>query len=571
MNWYKNLKIKSKLLGSFVAISLFIGIVGIIGIMGMKEINTHSASMHDYNLESVKQLTSLRQNLGDIRYDVLKITYQKNLNNQDASLKEEIDKLSKENDTIISNYEKNLLSDGEKDVFNKLKSDLNAYKSQCDLTTKSALEANYTAAEAEFSSLAPLRTNVYNDMSSLINKNIEDADNSYDENNKMYTASIYKILIIAGLGLLIAIAFGILIANLISGQLNKVVKFAEAISGGDLTQSVDIETKEEIGTLSQALNKACGNVRILISEIMASAWDISAASEELSATVEEVSSKMETVNDSTEQISKGTQDLSATTEEVSASAEEISANSNELAKTANSASSSVGEIRKRALEIKERAAKELEIGNELYYEKQANILKAIEEVKVVDDVKMMAESISSIAEQTNLLALNAAIEAARAGEQGRGFAVVAEEVRKLAEQSSQAVSNIQSMVAQVKTAVTGLSKSGEDVLSYMLNNVKPAYILLNDTGVQYEKDAGFVNNIIEEITSASSQMNQVIEQVSSAIQNVSATAEESAANSENILCSTNEITSAISEVAKSAQSQAELAEKLTGMVQKFKV
>jgi len=123
----------------------------------------------------------------------------------------------------------------------------------------------------------------------------------------------------------------------------------------------------------------------------------------------------------------------------------------------------------------------------------------------------------------------------------------------------------------VESAVNKLSQSGQDVLEYIVSNVKPTYNLLNDTGIQYEKDAEFIRNIIEEISSTSGQMKEVIEQVGDAIQNVSATAEESSAGSEEILGSVNEITLAVSDIAKSAQSQAELAEGLNSMVQKFKI
>jgi methyl-accepting chemotaxis protein len=232
---------------------------------------------------------------------------------------------------------------------------------------------------------------------------------------------------------------------------------------------------------------------------------------------------------------------------------------------------SIDEIKVRAIDVKGRAIDNIEKSNIIYDENRTNILKAIEDSKVVSEVKIMADSIGSIAEQTNLLALNAAIEAARAGEQGKGFAVVADEVRKLAEQSSEAVTNIQNMVAHVQNAVTRLSRSGQDVLDFMSSNVKPNYELLMNTGIQYEKDAEFINSIIESFADSSTQMDESVNQVSGAIQNVSAIAQESAGGTEEILNSVNEVTFAIAEIAKSAQDQAELSQKLNEMVQQFKV
>lgn len=408
-------------------------------------------------------------------------------------------------------------------------------------------------------------------MDKLIDINLRQADEEYNENNATFKVSLYTINIITVIGLLLAIMFGWLISGMISNQLRKVVVFAEAIGEGDLTNKIHIDSRDEIGMLAKSLNLAGDKIRMLISEIINSSSDLSATSEELSATTEEISSKMEIVTESINQIARGTQDLSAITEEVSASTEEIGSTTMKLSESADGAKESSKEITSRAKSIKNKAENEISVSNSIYEKQQTNITKAIEEGKVVEDVRVMADSIASIAEQTNLLALNAAIEAARAGEQGKGFAVVADEVRKLAEQSTQAVGNIQNMVVQVQSAFDNLTQSGHDMLEFMLSNVKPSYMLLSETGLQYEKDSEYINEMASGIASAAKQMSETIEQVNIVIQNVSATAEESAASSEEILASIDETNTGIQEVTKAAQGQAELAEKLNLMVQKFKI
>lgn len=569
MRWFSNLKTAQKLIAAFIIVALFIEIVAVIGVMGMRTINTNGKLMHDYNLESVKQLSVIKDNISTIRYNVLKINYQRNMDNQNDELHKEIIELDKENDALISNYESTLLDDGEQTEFEQLKLDLELYKNTYESVIKYALDENFNEADANFDKLSPLRSNVYRDLDNLMELNIIKADKSSEDNYMVYKKSFNALAIMSLLGFLTALSLGILISLWISKKLKIVLEYANLMGEGDLSQSIVIDTKDEIGSLAKALNQATHNMKGLISDIISSASDLSATSEELSATAEEVSSKMMLVNESTEQISIGTLDLSSNTEEVSASIELISVNTDELAKRAGEAEISVNEIKERAISIKEKAANNIELGNYIYAEKRANILKSIEEAKVVEEVKIMAESIGSIAAQTNLLSLNAAIEAARAGEHGKGFAVVADEIRKLAEQSSQAVSSIQQMVEQVQNAFLGLSQSGQEVLEYIANNVKPDYELLMNTGIQYEKDSEFVDEITKQISYASHQINEVVVQVSSSIQSVSATAEESAASSEEILGSVNEITHAMNEVAKSVQIQAELAQCLTDRARKF--
>ncbi|GEP63686.1 methyl-accepting chemotaxis protein [Clostridium beijerinckii] len=570
MIWFKNLKISHKLISTFIFISILVCIVGFIGLYNMNIINNNATSMHDYNLASINNLTTLKQNISDIRSDLLKLAYQRNVSEKDT-VKKDIKDLIDENNDLIKIYESTLISESEKPAFSNLKENFNKYVDLSNSIIKYVDENNFSEADENYSKVTETRKNIYLSMDELIKNNVNQADASYSENNSTFKRSLYITISIILISLLLAVILGLSISFMISKQVKRVLIFAEAIGSGDLTKTITVDSKDEIGNLSMALNNAKENIQNLIVEIMNSSSDISATSEELSATTEEIASKMEIVNESTEHISKGVQDLSATTEEVTASTEEISSAINSIAKDAENSLASVNEIKERAYNIRNKSSKSIEESNLIYDKNRLNILESIENSKIVSEVRIMANSIGSIAEQTNLLALNAAIEAARAGEHGKGFAVVADEVRKLAEQSSNAVYNIQTMVSQVEASVESLSKSGQDVLEFMADNVKPNYELLMNTGIEYEKDSEFISNIIDKSATSSKQMDEVIMQISGAIQNVSSVAQESASNTEEILNSITEVTFALSDVTKSAQSQAELSQKLNEMIQRFKI
>jgi len=482
-----------------------------------------------------------------------------------------LENFRKENNEIIKMYKQSNLNSDENSIFEEIKNYLVDYRSSSDKIMSLVDDEKYDEAMKISSESATIRQKLTNSIDKLVQITEEGASKKNDTNQSIYNKSSNSMLIMISLGFIISILFGFIIATIISRNIKKVLNFAKSLENGDLTQTIEIDTKDEIGGLVKALNKASMNIRDLIAQIIDGANDISSSGEELSATTQEVSANMAVIDESAEQISKGAQDLSAITEEVSASAEEIGATTNELANRSSDAAVSVSEIKTRSLEIKKKATENIKQGNSIYEEKRVNILKAIEDGKVVKEVKLMADAIGDIASQTNLLALNAAIEAARAGENGKGFAVVADEVRSLAEQSAEAVSSIQGMVMQVQAAFENLSQSGEDILSYIVNNVRPSYELLMNTGVQYEKDAEFVNEITEEFASSSNQINEVIEQINEAMQTVALTAEKSGSDSEEVLSNINQITIAVNDIAKSAQNQATLSQKLNEMVKKFKI
>ncbi|MFL0194969.1 methyl-accepting chemotaxis protein [Clostridium sp. WILCCON 0269] len=387
-----------------------------------------------------------------------------------------------------------------------------------------------------------------------------------DLNAGMTTAFVILIIM-----LIAAVICGIIIAKYVTRPLLRIQDFAKRLSVCDFSTPIKITRADEFSQTASLLNIAQKNVKELVKTIIDNSKSMSSSSEELSAAVEEITLKFKSVNGSINSIVAGSQKVTSSAEEVTASVEEIDANVNELSSKAENGNINASQAKEKALSIQHNARGSIQECKNIYKDEETRILKAIDDGKVVSQIKEMADVIASIAEQTNLLALNASIEAVRAGEQGKGFAVVAQEVRVLAEQSSEVVSTIQSTVVKVQEAFDNLSSTSNELLKFIDENVNLQLDNYSNTGEEYFKDSEVTFNTSKELATMTKEIKITVDEITKAISSMAETAQKSSESTNEIKSSINYATQGIIQVSKTAEEQSHLAQRLNEIIQKFKV
>lgn len=535
MDWFYNMKIGTKLLSGFILVALIAGVIGWVGISNMREIAAKDTMMYEQSLVPIAQLGKISTAFQRVRVNLAKVLltngseHKKEYAGQIKVLGDEITKVTDELRKNISGEEEKALFkefDDSRAVFRPIIARLIELSSAGKNAEALALYEGdaVTAARAEQAVIEK-----------LVELNTKEAKLSAEQNTAAAHSAARFTLIFALFGMVLAIGLGIFISRIITNPLQQGVEFAQAIAAGDLTRRLAMTSKDEIGSLSRALDAMVGNLREVIGKITTASDTVSSSAIQLSA--------------SSTQMATGTEEVAAQVGSVATAGEEMAATSMEIAQNCSMAAES------------SRLANDSAVSGSVIVQETITLMN-----RIADRVKESAETVESlgsrsdqigeiigtiedIADQTNLLALNAAIEAARAGEQGRGFAVVADEVRALAERTTKATKEIGLMIKAIQCETKEAVEAMEAGVKEVANGTAEA-----------AKSGDALQNIHDQINSLSLQVSQM-----------ATAAEQQTATTTEISCNMQQVTEVIQDTAKGVDESAAAAKQLARMAEELQL
>ncbi len=497
---FSNLSIQKKIIIAMMSIMLTTTGFAIMSINQLSALKTRGQALYTNNIKPLNDVTALAHefSLNRLLVSNLAIAQPSKKNSALKALEKNNSALAQAVRTLGASH----LNSTASRYFSSFKNNLIGFDSmRQNQLIPLALQNNTSGFTAALKQQGTLyTTNITNELiglrKALVKRSAQDAayvTSSY--NNAVYMTWVFVLGAAA-----LAIALSLLVSKRISKSLQQIAELLNSSDAHDVSIRFDIQSQDESGMISQAMNEhfsATASAISLIShsseKLSSSSENLGSLSEQMQSDAEETSSKIITVVSATEQVSSNVNTVAAGIEEMSATIKEIAKNASNAAHIAGEA---VGVADNTNQTVSKLGESSLEIGN-------------------------VVKVITSIAAQTNLLALNATIEAARAGEAGKGFAVVANEVKELAKETAKATEDI----AQRVEAIQEDTQGAVDAIEKVSNIIDQINDMQNTIASAVEEQTVTTNEISRNINEAAKASNHIANNISVVAQAAQRTAQ----------------------------------------------
>lgn len=422
-------------------------------------------------------------------------------------------------------------------------------------------------------------TNQYKKLKSSISKQFnqltKSITNKQDTQKRIVDQNIDKTITILIISVLISIiasiAITLIISRLIKSSISKLTIAANEIASGNLAlEPIQINSSDEIGQLTGSINHMLANLKEIVKHITDASTKVGNYSHKLTQSASDVSAASQEISATMQELSSGSEHQAHTTTEM---AHHMSLFTTKISEEAHNSH----DLKQTSLDIVETTTKGYSMMNSsvsqmnVIYDLVKTSVKKVEglEQRTIE-INQLIKVIKEISNQTNLLALNAAIEAARAGEHGRGFAVVAEEVRKLAEQVSDSVTEITGIVKGIQDESNNVSHS----LKEGYEQVEKGTEQIKDTGSSFKNIQDAISTMVDKIQRMSDNLTDINSngnQINEAIENIASISEESSAGIEQTTSAVYQSSDIIENIRQGAESLTTMATELSQVVKRFKL
>ena len=381
---------------------------------------------------------------------------------------------------------------------------------------------------------------------------------------------ITMILIISGVMIMSAFASNTILEDTV-GQLEEITGAMRQIASGNLRgDNLISKTRDEVGILAENINDMKTKLKHVLTNMTHSSAEIATCGDKLTAGTGQTNDTIMTVVENMDVLAKGTVEQEQTIGTLEEKFNEMGGKMDALSQTVLQMQQKAMDSASSAALGKEKVDATIEVMKTITDQVSSSAKIVGELGKRSDEIGEIVSTISGIAGQTNLLALNAAIEAARAGEQGKGFAVVADEVRKLAEQSSDAANSI----AELITTIQGDTTEAVDSIERGNERVREGTQSVMETSEAFGGIREQSERLTANVEKSLMDIGAVFvsnEEISAALKRVREIAGKSSENATLISRATREQSSVMKEISKTSQTLAELSDKMQGEVSQFKL